>query len=72
MMLPALFQPESSTPLERGISFPQYWDNGDRVTWWNPMDFSYRFWDHLVTEAYELPKSGRDIAVETLLMGGEL
>ena len=58
-------------PLERGSAFPQYHEDGDKFKWWNPMDFSYRFWHDSrwlgVTELMH-----RDRAIELCMMGGEL
>lgn len=62
--------------LGRGGAFPQFYGNaipmGDHYKWWNPMDFSYRFWHSMCMETYELPRMPRDDAFEVMLMGGEL
>lgn len=61
---------------DRGAAFPQFHGNaipmGDTVKWWNPMDFSYRFWQAMCWETWELPRMRPDDAFEVMLMGGEL
>lgn len=61
---------------DRGCAFPQFHGNsipiGDKVMWWNPMDFAYRFWYAMCQETFEFPRMPRDDAFEVMLMGGEL
>jgi ATP-independent RNA helicase DbpA len=44
MRLVEFGQKEDFQPLDRGCAFPQFYENGDRYTWWNPMDFNLRYW----------------------------
>ena len=37
-------QKEDYIPLERGIAFPQEYENGDTYKWYNPMCFNYKYW----------------------------
>lgn len=67
-------QKEDFQPLERGAAFPQFYENGDRFKWWNPMDFSNRYWINFVQwsglEWGTLFDSNEQ--AEALMMGGEL
>lgn len=58
-------QKEDYYPLERGESFPQFYENGDQHRWDHPMLWHYRFW-HLECLRASPDEQGM------LLMGGEL
>ncbi len=61
-------------PLDRGEAFPQYYQDGDKCTWQNPMHWNYKFWQMLLCESIHHPTSpgaGQD-AASMMLMGGEL
>lgn len=63
---------EDYESIARGAAFPQFYENGDSYKWWNPFDFSYRFWHSMCVETCELPRMPRDDAFEVMMMGGEL
>lgn len=69
-----VFQKEDYQPLDRGAAFPQFYENGDRYKWWNPMDFTYRYWQNFIqwSEIEFRFKMPEDLLSETLMMGGEL
>ena len=37
-------QREDYQPLERGEAFPQFYETGDKFSWYTPWDWSYSFW----------------------------
>ena len=61
-------QKEDYQPHERGDAFPQYYENGDRYRWDNPMMWAYRWWLYAVDMAY----LGHNSFDPMWLMGGEL
>ncbi len=74
MRLVEFGQKEDYQPADRGSAFPQYYENGDRYKWWNPMDFKLRYWQYFVQWAdleFGL-KMPEDTLGECLMMGGEL
>jgi hypothetical protein len=61
---------ELVVPDERGDSVPQFYENGDKFHWANPMMWHYRFWNLMLLEStYPHPT---DDEQGMLLMGGEL
>lgn len=67
-------QKEDFYPIERGAAFPQFYENGDHYTWWNPMNFSNKYWMQFIQWSdlewgFRIPL---DEAAEALMMGGEL
>jgi hypothetical protein len=61
-------QKEDYQPLERGDSFPQFYENGDRYEWHIPMCWNYRFWLRGVCSM----EMSRNTFEPMWLMGGEL
>ena len=60
---------EEYQPLCRGEAFPQFYENGDRFRWSNPMCWNYRFW--LEGCHHKVGHRLNDFD-PTWLMGGEL
>jgi len=67
-------QKEDFQPLARGAAFPQFYENGDRYTWWHPVQFSNRYWMYFVqwVDMEYGMRMPEDILIEALMMGGEL
>lgn len=72
---------ENVSMLDRGQAFPQFHGGaipfGDKQKTWNPMDFSYRFWYHMVDQKYEVGAGSyasqwTDDVIEMAMMGCEL
>lgn len=61
---------EDYQPLERGASFPQFYENGDPYKWWGAMDFNQQYYWYFIQ--LELESSPNDVLPEALMMGGEL
>jgi hypothetical protein len=68
MRLLEVFQKEDYQPLERGEAIPQFYENGDKYWWHNPMCWAYRFWMHGVWTM----EIGHNTFDPAYLMGGEL
>ena len=67
-------QKEDYIPLERGIAFPQEYENGDTYKWYNPMCFNYKYWLEMIQRSeFEVGfKMSKYTLAEALMMGGEL
>lgn len=74
MRLIEVFQKEDYQPLDRGAACPQFYENGDKFKWWNPMVFTNRYWLNFVqwSDTEWGFKSPQDELAEALMMGGEL
>ena len=68
MRLLDVFQKPDYVPLERGEAFPQFHEDGDKVTWHHPMCWNYLFWRD---GCWTMPM-GHNTFDPAWLMGGEL
>lgn len=69
MRLLDVFETGDFQPLERGLAFPQYYENGDKYFPGNVMDYHYYFFIYATHESIQPLYNGME---QSYLMGNEL